>query len=174
MSIDEDDYEGWSIDESLYDYIIDTLPLGSNILELGSGYGTGQLAKHFTMFSVEHNIEFLNKYDSTYLYVPLKEHKAIKNHPTTNWYDASILRSQLEEVTYSLLLIDGPPSTRSGFCKYFDMFDETAIMVFDDLHREVERKVVNSIASRLKLPYVVYGNGEGKSFGVINDPCTKV
>ena len=174
MSIDENDTEGWSIDCSLYAFIRKVLSDGSTILELGSGYGTSQLAKYYTMISVEHDMKFLDKYDSTYLWVPLKEHKEIKNHPTTCWYDAEVLKHKLFGFKYALLLIDGPPQTRSGFFKYFDIFDESVIMVFDDLHRDCERKVINSIASKLKCPYVVYGSGDGKSFGVINDPYLKV
>ena len=170
MSVDAFDNEGWSIDPSLYEFILKVLPDGGTILELGSGYGTGMLAEHYTMYSVEHDEEFVDKYTSTYLHVPLREHKEIKNHPTTRWYDADILRPALEGLKYDLLLVDGPPQTRSGFVKYFDMFDETSIIVFDDLHRDCERKVINSVASKLKCPYVVYGTGEGKSFGVINDP----
>ncbi len=173
MSVDIEDAAGWSIDISLYEFIRRVLPDGGTILELGSGYGTGMLAEHYTMHSVEHDHEFVDRYKSTYIYCPLREHKEIKNHPTTRWYDADVLRPKLKGLKYDLLLIDGPPQTRSGFFKYFDMFDETAILVFDDLHRDCERKVINSVASQLKCPYVVYGNGEGKSFGVINDPCTR-
>jgi hypothetical protein len=163
-------FGGISISDKLFDYIRQNLAEGSTILELGSGWATGQLAKYYIMNSVEHDPVFLNEYESNYIYCPLKEHKEIKNHPTTLWYNADILRSKVEGLKYDLLLVDGPPGTRSGFFKYFDMFDSEAIMIFDDLQRTCERKVLNSIASRLKRPYVVYGSGEGKTFGVLNDP----
>lgn len=172
MSIDwsEDSFGGWSITEALYEYIRKTLPVGNTILELGSGYGTSLLAEHYSMVSVEHDKEFIDKYDSTYLYAPLKEHKAIANHDGTLWYDADILRPQLKGLQYDLLIVDGPPKYRAGFLKYFAMFDSKVIMIFDDFERDIERKVVNSIASRLSCSYVVHGNGAGKPFGVINDP----
>ncbi len=169
----KDELGDWVIDESLFNYIRNVLPTGSTILELGSGYGTGRLAEYYTMYSVEHNEYFLNKYDSTYIYAPLCEHKAIQNHEGTNWYSADILRPQVENLKYDLLLVDGPPKHRAGFVKYKDMFDLDAILVFDDYARSIERKVVNSIASHLKRPYIIYGCGEGKPFGVINDPCTR-
>jgi hypothetical protein len=159
-----------SITKRLYDWICDNLPAGSTILELGSGYGTGELAKHYTMYSVEHNEEYLDKYDSTYLHVPLKEHKPLANHTETLWYDAEILRYMLWNCKYDLLLIDGPPQTRSGFYKYMKLFDESKIWVFDDMHREIDRKVVVSVASRLMSPYIVYCSDDGKPFAVINDP----
>lgn len=159
-----------SITENLYNWIRKTLPDGSTILELGSGWATGELAKHYTMFSVEHSEKYLDKYDSTYLHAPLKEHKQLANHDSTRWYDADILRDMLEDKEYDLLLIDGPPQTRSGFYKYMALFDESKIWVFDDLHRNLDRKVISSCASKLQCPYIVYCSDDGKPFGVINDP----
>ena len=171
---DQKDFGDWAIDESLYDYILQVVPEGGTILELGSGYGTKRLVEHgYTMYSVEHSKDFLDQYDSTYLYAPLCEHKAIQNHDGTNWYNADVLRPQLKGIEYDLLLIDGPPKHRAGFYKYCDMFDLTAILVFDDYERSIERKLVNSMASKLQCPYIVYGCGEGKPFGVINDPRTR-
>lgn len=168
------DFGDWAIDKSLYDYVLQVLPNGGTILELGSGYGTKRLVEQgYTMYSVEHNKDFMDQYDSTYMYAPLCEHKAIQNHEGINWYSADILRPQLEGLEYDLLLIDGPPKHRAGFYKYKDMFDLDAILVFDDYERSIERKLINSIASYLKRPYIVYGCGEGKPFGVINDPRTK-
>ena len=166
-------FHNHSITENLYNYIRKTLADGSTILELGSGWGTGQLSKFYTMFSVEHDEEYLGKYDSTYLHVPLKEHKKLANHHTTLWYDAEVLKTMLENISYDLLLVDGPPQTRSGFYKYMTLFDEHKIWVFDDMHREIDKRVVNSTASRLRRPYVVYISDDGKPFAVINDPVLK-
>jgi len=163
-------FHNHSITQRLFYHIRNTLPDGGTILELGSGYGTGELAKHYKMYSVEHNKEWLDKYDSTYLYVPLKEHKPLANHTETLWYDANILRGKLHGIKYDLLLIDGPPQTRSGFYKYMDLFDSRAIWVFDDMHRDIDRKVVVSVSSRLMRPYIVYCSDDGKPFAVINDP----
>lgn len=159
-----------TINDDLYEFIRKTLPDGGVILELGSGEGTKRLAKHYKMYSVEHDKEWMNKYNSTYFYAPLKWHKPLKNHQGDVWYDATILKSHLEGLKYDLILIDGPPQSRSGFVKYFNMFDSNAIMVFDDLQRSKENTIVKSIATKLKVPYVVYGAGSTKLFGVINDP----
>lgn len=169
----DDSFDDHSITKTLFDYILKTLPKGKTILELGSGWGTGELAKHYTMYSVEHDEEYLGKYDSTYIHVPLKEHKPLANHKSTIWYDPEILWKKLQWIKYDLLLVDGPPHTRSGFHKYFDLFDSDVIMVFDDYQREIEKKVMNSIASRLNRPYVVYCSDDGKPFAVINDPGLK-
>lgn len=165
--------EDWAISRGLLEFIRKVLPEGSTILELGSGMGTADLAKYYTMYSVEHDPEWMDNYDSTYLNVPLREHKAVRNHTGVLWYNADILRPKLKGLHYDLLLIDGPPQGRAGFVKYFDMFDPTVIMVFDDVNRRRDNSVMNSIASKLDVPYVTYGAGTGKLFGVINDPCTR-
>ena len=168
MAIDD---EGWAIDDELYAHIRKILPAGSTILELGSGDGTGRLAEHYKMYSVEHDKQWMNKYNSTYLYTPLSWHKRVKNHKGDRWYNATILRSHLVGLKYDLLLVDGPPESRVGFVKYFDLFDKKAIMVFDDLQRDRDRKIVLSVATKMRLPYVMYGAGSKKLFGVINDPA---
>ncbi len=169
----DESFHDHSITENLFNHIRKILPEGSTILELGSGYGTGELAKHYTMYSVEHNEEWLDKYDTTYLHVPLAEHKRLKNHETTLWYDSKILKEKLKGVEYDLLLIDGPPQTRSGFYKYKKLFDSDAIWVFDDIHRSVDRRVLNSVACASRKPYVVYCSIDAKPFGVINDPVMR-
>jgi hypothetical protein len=131
------------------------------------------LSEYYTMYSVEHDEDFLDRYNTLYFYAPLKEHKAIKNHEGTVWYDADVLRPRLKGLEYDLLLVDGPPESRAGFLKYFDMFDPDAIIVFDDVNRRRDNAVMNSIAAKLDVPYVTYGAGSEKLFGVINDPCTR-
>ena len=160
----------WSIDEKLYDYIRKVLPDGSTILELGSGEVTDVLARDYTMYSVEHDLEWVGKYNSTYLHVPLREHKAIKNHLHTKWYDADILKWKLRGIKYDLLLIDGPPQTRSGFFKYMEFFDSNAIWIFDDTNRGSDARVLNSVCARLDRPWVTYHGGPDKTFSVVNNP----
>ena len=166
---------GWSIDPSLCDYIRKILPDGSTILELGSGAGTEWLAEYYTMYSVEHNEKFVDKYKSTYFYCPLTKHKALRNHDgPMEWFDRDILKPALIALDgkYDLLLIDGPPGgTRCGIVKYIELFRSDVPIVLDDLHRQADRKIINSIASKLRKPYVTYGYLDGKPFGVINDPC---
>ena len=167
--LSEESFHAHSISKNLFDYICSVLPEGRTILELGSGWGTGELAKHYKMYSVEHDLKFVDKYKSTYLHVPLKEHKQLANHKTTLWYDAVILKEKIKGIKYDMLLVDGPPQTRSGFYKYYTLFDMDAILVFDDYNREVDRRVVNSVAVQLKRLYVVHPSDDGKPFAVINE-----
>jgi hypothetical protein len=172
-----EEFGKWSISGELYDFIRKVLPRGSTILELGSGYGSSKLAEGYTVYSVEHDDNFMNQYFSTslnYIYAPLKKHKAVKNHSGDVWYDAKVLGHKLQGLKYDLLLVDGPPESRAGFVKYFeDLFDTSVIIVFDDVNRRRDNKVMNSIAAKLKVPYVTYGAGTEKLFGVVNDPCTR-
>lgn len=166
----EQRWGGWAIDKFTYDFIRGILPDGSTILELGSGHTTDTLARDYTMYSVEHEEKWIDKYNSTYLHVPLCEHKAIKNHIHTRWYNADILREKLKGVKYDLLLVDGPPMTRSGFFKYMKLFDTSAIWLFDDTSRAGEARVMNSVSSRLGVPWTTYHTGSDKTFSVINSP----
>jgi hypothetical protein len=164
----------WSIDEAIFEYIKNTLPKGNTILELGSGYGTKRLAEAgYKMYSVEHDKDFVGQYDSTYLYAPLCRHKEVRNLPGRWWYSSDILSPQLRGIKYDLLLVDGPPKWRAGFFKYRKLFDLNAIVLIDDYEREIERKMVNSLATELGRPYIVYGGGVGKPFAVFNDPRIK-
>ncbi len=160
---------GWAIDKKLYNYIRAVVPDGGTILELGSGAGTHKLAETYTMFSVEHDKKWVDKYQSTYLHVPLCEHKAIKRHEHTLWYDANILRQKLKGVKYDLLLVDGPPRMRSGFFKYMSLFDSNAIWIFDDSDRRSDLRVVESCANKLDRPWTTYQCPK-KSFSVMNSP----
>jgi hypothetical protein len=170
LGVTEANWGDWSIDRKVFNFIRKILPSGRTILELGSGWATGELAEYYTMYSVEHDLEYVNKYKSTYIYAPLKKHKAIQNHRHTVWYDADILRWELPKIKYDLVLVDGPPCSRSGLVKYIDLFDPTAIWIFDDAQRDAEAKVVNSIASRLDVPWVTYQGSTGKTFSVMNSP----
>ena len=65
--------DDWSITKECFDKIVEILPFGSTILEIGSGRSTEILAKFYKMISIESNKEWMNKYDSEYFYVPLQK-----------------------------------------------------------------------------------------------------
>lgn len=161
-----------SIEESLYKYLRRILPEGQIILELGSGWGTTQLTKHWEVISIEHDKFYFEKLTNPCIYAPLVEHKPIRGtRGPHEWYDRDILTKELRLLNYDLLLVDGPPgATRSGIIKYIELFDSEAIIVFDDLQRKEDRRIINSVAAKLEKPYVVYPHLDGKPFGVINDP----
>lgn len=147
----------WSISEELFKYIRNVLPEGSTILELGSGWGTGELAKWYIMYSVENDPKWLNKYNTHYIYAPI----------VNGWYDTKVLKKELPR-EYDLLLIDGPLAT-IGRSKFFDnihLFNTNVTMIFDDVNRKPELDLFNKVAEYVKRPTIIL-SGNGKQFGVI-------
>ena len=58
------DEMAWMMPERAFEWIEKNIPYGSTILEFGSGKGTERLALNYTIFSIEHNPEWINKYNS--------------------------------------------------------------------------------------------------------------
>lgn len=173
-------FGAWSINEICFDYIREILPEGKIILELGSGYGTFMLAQHYTMYSIENYIEWIFKYDSTYIYAPIKIYDSQTDHSVhefwdgstssipreRGWYDPDIVKNNLPK-NYDLILIDGPNNGlfgRSGFYKYFDWFKSDVPMVFDDVNVPAVLFLMQKIAEKLNKKYIIL---EDKATGVI-------
>lgn len=156
----------WSIDEVCFQWIRDNLKKGSTILELGSGFGTGQLARYYTMYSIEDNEKYIGKYDSTYIHAPLKNYEGYK------WYDTDILEEKLPRIPpYQMILIDGPHGEyqRKGFQYNLDLFKLDCIMVFDDINRSINLHQYENVCEKLDKPVQILGEltGINKLFGVI-------
>ena len=166
-------FGGWAIDVECYNKIKEILPKGSTILEFGSGTGTAELIKDYEVYSVEHDINWVNKNGSKYIYAPLK---ATLNALDVLWYDTYALKQKLPE-KYDLILVDGPPSTvnnrrsREGFYWNLDLFNlDDVIIIFDDIQREHDMNNMLLVANKLGRTYEIFESGEGslkKKFGVI-------
>ena len=157
---DSSPFGGWAISKQLFDWLLKALPKKSTILELGSGSGTEQLARHFRMVSVEHDPAYVGLYASTYIHAPIVK----------GWYDAAIVGKALSrlEVRYDLLLIDGPPQRfgRAGILRHLGLFDLTKPIVLDDVHRASERELLEVLAKRVGRRRKIFSDGV-KSFGVL-------
>jgi len=132
-----------SITEQTVNLIKEILSKGKTILELGSGYGTHILSRHYKIYSVEHNLSWVGKYDSTYFWCPLINH----NKPDSEqWYGIDDIMDQLP-TNYDLLLVDGPPRDvrRANFINHLHKFNKNAIWVFDDLQREHDLKTYKKV-----------------------------
>lgn len=150
---------GFSIDDNLHRWILKNIPKGSTILELGSGYGTIGLAKNYNMISIENDKDWLDLADSKYIYAPI----------VGKWYDANVLRKELANLEYDVILIDGPwigLGNRYGFIDNIDLFKETVTVIFDDTHREDEKFMCEYFSKRVGRPYEEYV-GKTKNFSVI-------
>ena len=168
-------FGGWAINKPCFDYIRKVLPDGKTILEFGSGDGTRELAKYYKMYSVENYKEWVDKYDSTYIYAPIKFYETggssfdgteyftapedIPGEDTekqSGWFDPDIVKSNLPK-EYDLILVDGPNGQfgRAGFYKYLDWFNTDVPIIIDDINREGERIMMEKISEKVGREYKI-------------------
>ena len=159
---------GWAISVELFMYIYNNIEHGKNILELGSGSATQELAKYYTMYSIEHDKKWMDKYETTYIYAP------IKNYGSHRWYNTNFLVNKLPQ-EYDLILIDGPPGPigRYGFNNHLNLFNSNVMMIFDDVQRGPELRLLKDVARKLHRPYKIIRCKDGKVFGVIRPVSRK-
>jgi len=106
----------WAISEELYEDIKSILPEGKTILEFGSGSGTHELLKHWSVISVEDNAKWLNlatrfnvgPHRSKYIHAPLSPTPKQDKYPDTLWYNHEALSAGLQDDNFDLVIIDGP------------------------------------------------------------------
>jgi hypothetical protein len=174
-------YDGWGLCPEVFEEIIRILPEGSTILELGSGSGTRILSKKYNMVSIEDDPEFIGKYESRYIDVPLIKYNK-EDFPfmweffyaDQHWYDPRILRERITEAgNYDLILIDGPKGYRGGLLSHLDIFDLSKTIVIDDTHDNFHYKkaeVISEMTGRKIKNYEskhLTPNGVIKRFSII-------
>ena len=148
----------FAISEEMYVWLEENLPEGSTILEFGSGTGTIELTKRYTVYSVEPAKEFIGVAPlSNYIHAPLKD----------GWYDTDIVFENMPE-KYDLLLIDGPGGSnyRNNISKYWDKFNLDVPIIFDDTHRPKELAFAKETAERFKKEIEIIP-GHQKSFALL-------
>lgn len=146
---------GWSITQETLDFI-NSLE-GEVLLELGSGEGSHELSKRWEVYSIEHNVDYLGLYNTSYIYAPLVK----------GWYNRDIVRCYTEILKYDVLLIDGPPGGyRSGFLKNIELFNPNVPWVFDDLNRKSDLQLFNKVLLIRCANGKVLNHGE-KQIGII-------
>ena len=134
----KEQFNDWSISRELFDFIRQTIPAGSTILEFGSGYGTKALAMYYEMYSIEDDIRFVNLFNSNYCHAPIKQYDGYQ------WYDREVVAEFVKDIEYDLLLIDAPIGGkygRSGFLQHTDLFNMNVPVVVDDTNRDEERMI---------------------------------
>lgn len=152
---ESDRFGAWSIDQAVFGWILSNLRVGSHILELGSGWATGELARYYKMISVEEHDTWIGKYDSTYIHA----------HSLNGWYDRESLERNLPNVRYDLLLVDGPHSRyRTQLMKNLDLFDWSKMVVVDDCQESEFMKMAKEISENYcKRPMEII-NGIGYEY----------
>ena len=161
--------DGWSISKELFAFICENLEHGKTVLELGSGPGTNMLAKYFKVYSVENDPQWLNKYNSTYLHVPLKNlEQPLPGFPSDRyWYDGAVLEEKLKDIDYDLLLIDGPKAFRGNTINHLHLFNTDAMIIVDDVHRPGEMTLATKIGQKLGKSPVIHTSVGNSAFAVI-------
>lgn len=149
--------ESWMLPKEAIEWILENIPKGSNILELGSGYGTEILSKSYKMYSIEQDEDWLYKFDSNYIYAPIKD----------GFYSREHLRDI--KIEYDLLIVDGPTKSsggRLGMIDNIDLFILDCDILIDDVHREDELKLLIKISEVVKRDYIIIFC-DNKKFGII-------
>lgn len=151
---------GWSIEKSMISYIKSHLPDCKTILEFGSGIGTEALLGYYDVVSIEHDPRFVGKRN--------KEHICLFAPIENGWYDKRIVQQALKR-SYDLILIDGPPGElRTGLLTNIDLFRQVSSpIIFDDIQRDLDRKILNAFCQRLNLQYKII-QGKKKKFAICN------
>lgn len=141
--------DDWAIPKECFDKIVEILPFGSTILELGSGTGTLILSKFYNMISIETDSQWLNKYKSTYLHVPFDNNY--------KWYDLQILKTKLKLVdNYDLLLIDGPKGFRDKISENLVLFKQDIPWIFDDTMAEEHFNTMKICCEKMNKKYETF------------------
>jgi glycosyltransferase involved in cell wall biosynthesis len=120
----------WSLDDDVFDLIEAKIPVGSKIIEFGSGSGTTRLLSKFKVTSIEHDFRFIVK--------RCKEHKVFHVPIENGWYNNSMIKNLVDNEKFDLMIIDGPPGElRLGIVKNLELFNHIDCpMIFDDIDRE--------------------------------------
>ncbi|MFW6225594.1 MAG: hypothetical protein ACOC3V_01380 [bacterium] len=165
--------KNWSIDNKCFSTILEILPKGKTILELGSGFGSNELGKYYNIYCVEHDKYWNNKYDNiNYIYAPLKP---LKDHSDIMWYDIDVLKNDLPN-NYDLILIDGPPGNssknndgRMGFTYNIDLFNIVdKFIIFDDLNRKKDYDNMMLFINKTNRMFKIIDSKDNtKKFGVV-------
>lgn len=156
------DWAGNSMSYGAYLHMQKVLPKGKTILELGSGWGSGELMKRWNLYSIESNEEWFKKFNPQSFLVPTVGER----HVGSTWYDIEILEAALQGLEYDFLLIDGP-HRREMFPAHLDLFDTSVPMLFDDVRREEGQTAIKKVSLLVGRPYKIYNEGTHRAFGCI-------
>ena len=163
--MDEKNLGGWAISIEMYHWILENIPKGKTILELGSGTGTVELTKHWEVYSIEHDKKWLGyAKKSNYIYAPITSYGKKKQY---NWYNREIIKKKIP-AKYDLLLVDGPKRRigREGFLRNIGLFKMDIPIIIDDTHRKEYVKICEYIVKQYGKKMTTY-KGSDKQFIVL-------
>jgi hypothetical protein len=151
--LDTHKWGGSGIERSCFEFILKNIEIGSEIIEIGSGYcSTKAFSKFYKLTSIDDNIEYINIYDDVnYIHAPI----------TNGWYDVKMVEENLPN-DYKMVFVDGPSGSgnRGGLLNNLNIFKKDTIFIFHDTYREHEIKLANDVASKLNKK-ITFHNEEG-------------
>jgi hypothetical protein len=158
--------------------IIETVPHGSVIIELGSGKSTAQLTEYFEVWAIEETPKYVGLSDDVnYVYAPLTPvDRTPKKFPAlTEWYDLDVLRNEMPK-KHAAIIVDGPclAQYRGGFYHNYSLFDPTAIVFIDDVGRWNEINMLRWFTRDLKIPRVTIEDSHQRHMWSMFDPKDSV
>ena len=156
--VDLSNLDNWSMAIEGFKWLLDNIPEGSKILEIGAGRGTKELSKFWDVTSVEHNQEYINLVPNVkYILAPL----------VNGWYSIDTLKQELPQ-KYELLIIDGPPGEegRPTILANLDLFNLDCKIMVDDVHRGGSLNIAKAIGTKLSREVIVH-QGWQKKFATI-------
>lgn len=139
--------DDWSITKECFDNICSILPFGKTILEIGSGNSTKILSQFYNMVSIESNPNWMNKFNSNYIYVPLSNFNS-EIFGNTQWLNIDILKESIKDITYDLLIIDAG-GDRVGIYDNIELFNTSIPIIFDDTMNEEYLKCATLVSNKL-------------------------
>ncbi len=168
----------WMLPPEASEWIEKNLRKDSIILEFGSGHGSIRLAKKYTVYSIEHDQEWLDVAPVNYIYAPIVNNPISESKGEFGWYDADAIRESLPK-RVDLIIIDGPPGKpigRSGILAHTDILHPKATILVDDYNRDVEKEIARVLHEKRggKLEVHVSSlktwNGLDRKFCIIYPP----
>ena len=140
---------GSGIEEVVYLWILNNIPKGSSIIELGAGYVSTNVLRHeYKLTSVEHNPLYVNLYENVnYILATI----------VNDWYDLTKLPKA------ELVFIDG--LNRKGILDNMHLFNKSAKFLIHDTYRPEEIDLAHKLGAFLKREPVFFT--EGDYFAVI-------
>ena len=143
--------EGWMLPGEVIAWINDNLPKGCTIVEFGSGHGSVALSSRFNLISVEHDENWLNLSNGTYVHAKIVQNPISNQHKQTGWYDPESLVNLPDFA--DLIIVDGPPGDigRIGLLHHLALLPRSNYWVVDDTDREAEAILLENLVSEFDV-----------------------
>ena len=148
VNLDSITWGGSGIERCLYEFIIENIPAGSTMVELGGGnVSTRVFSEVYDLYTIEHNAQWINIFPkSTYVYAPIDSQ--------TRWYKRGMVEKKLPK-KIDFLFVDGPSGggelMRDGLLNHLELFKDCDKILFHDTFREPDLNLATKVASELSM-----------------------